>query len=194
LWGGPGVIVRGVGAGLGWHLAATEDAFLTARDVQTPTHWLVADLEIETQTKWSAVTVPMEGNAKPRLALTADGGKTAISDFGAVDRLGWSYGDRLWPGQLVTGALATELVIAEQGEKQSTISLPWAAVGGFPWGKNALVLFGKGPTGNGGFMLVEIKGKRVTSFTPPGIAPIIAAGRAGSAVVAITSAGKVLAW
>jgi hypothetical protein len=194
LWGGPGVLLRGVGAGTSWSLEASHDGFLTTRKVQAPARWRVADVEIETTDKWSAVTIPMEGNPKPRLALTNDGGRTPIADFGAVDRLGWSYGDRLWPNQLVTGALATELVVAEHGEKQSTVPLPWAAAGGFAWAKGSIVLFGKGATGSGGFMLVEVAGKRVTNFTPPGLQPIIAAGRVGLHIVAITTAGKVVAW
>ena len=194
LWGGPGVLLRGVGAGTSWTLKASEDGFLGTRDVQAPQRARITDLEIETANKWSAVSIPMEGTAKPRLALTTDGGHTPIADFGAVDRLGWSYGDRLWPNQLVTGALATELVVAERGEKQTTVDLPWAAAGGFPWSKGAIVLFGKGATGSGGFMLVEVSSKHVTNFTPPGLQPIIAAGRVGAHIVAITTAGKVVAW
>jgi hypothetical protein len=194
LWGGPGVLLRGIGGGTSWSLAASQDGFLSVRDVQAPQRWRVADVEIETADRWSAVTIPMEGTAKPRLALTVDGGRTPIADFGAVDRLGWSYGDRLWPNQLVTGALATELVVAERGEKQTTVPLPWAAAGGFAWSKGAIVLFGKGATGSGGFMLVEVATKRVTNFTPPGLQPIIAAGRVGAHIAAITTAGKVVAW
>ncbi len=194
LWGGPSVLVRGVGAGTQWKLAASSDGFLTERQIQVPHRFMVADLEIESALRWSAVTVPTEGTAKVRLALTNDGGKTAIADFGSVDRLGWSYGDRLWPAQLVTGALATELVVAERGEKQHTLKLPWAAAGGFAWANGSLVLFGRGATGTGGFMLVEVASGTVTTFTPPGTGPIIAAGRVGARLAAVTSDGRVLAW
>lgn len=194
LWGGPNVLVRGVGSATAWSLKASEDGFLTTRDVGAPARSMLADLEIETTLHWSAVTIPMEGTAKPRLALTTDGGKTPVSDFGSVDRIGWSYGDRLWPNMVVTGALSTELVVAEKGEKRTTIPLPWPAAGGFPWTAGALVLFGRGATGNGGFMLVEVHEKRVTNFTPPEIRSIIAAGRVGEGIAAITTDGHVVAW
>ena len=194
LWGGPGVLLRGVGAGASWGLRASSDGFLHERAVSAPQRTMVADLEVETTDHWSAVTTAIEGTAKPRLALSTDGGKTPISDFGSLDRVGWSYGDRLWPNLLVTGALSTELVVAGHGEKQRELKLPWSAVGGFPWTKNALVLFGRGTTGSGGFMLVEVDSNRVTSFTPPGGRVIIAAGRVGASVVAIDVGGKVLAW
>lgn len=194
LWGGPSVLVRGVGAGTSWKLEASADGFLTEREVKAPHRFIVADLEIESATHWTAITVPTEGTAKVRLALTSDGGETPIADFGNVDRLGWSYGDRLWPGQLVTGALATELVVAERGEKQHTLKLPWAAAGAFPWANGSIVLFGRGATGTGGFMLVEVGSGTVTTFTPPGTGPIIAAGRVGARIAAVTSDGRVLAW
>ncbi|GAC1357938.1 MAG: hypothetical protein NVSMB47_10920 [Polyangiales bacterium] len=198
LWGGPGLMLRALATPPGWTkgptLKASGDAFLTARDVEAPHHQVVVDVEIETANKWTAVTIPIEGTARPRLSLTVDGGLTPLSDVGGIDRQGWSYGDRLWPKGLVTGALSTELLIVEQGQKQAPITLPWAAAGGFVWGTGSLVLFGKGITGSGGFMLVELASKRVTNVVPPGIAPIIAAGRVGDGIVAITTGGKVLGW
>jgi hypothetical protein len=194
LWGGPGVFVRASAPTSKSPLLATNDAFAKVRDVAMPSHMQVADVEIESAQKWSVVTVPKEGSSRPRLAITGDGGKTAIADAGAIDRQGWSYGDRLWPDMLVTGALSTELVVAEMGQKQQEIELPWSAAGGFAWSKNAIVLFGKGIGGSGGFMLVEVDTQKVTNVVPPGLQPIIAAGRVGDGVVAVTSAGKVLSW
>jgi hypothetical protein len=95
---------------------------------------------------------------------------------------------------IVTGALSTELVVAQLAQKQQEIELPWAAAGGFAWSKNSIVLFGKGISGSGGLMLVELDTQKVTNVVPPGLQPIIAAGRVGDGVVAVTTTGKVLSW
>jgi hypothetical protein len=194
LWGGPGVLLRATSAGIEMGLEASEDGFLTARRVEIPKRRAVVAALIETHTRWTSVLLPTEGTIKPRYGLSIDGGKTPIADFGALDRAGWSPGDRLWPDQLVTSAFSTETVVAERGEKQTTLALPWSAAGGFAFGRRALLLFGRGPTGAGGFLLVEFPSRHVTAFTPPGAHPIIAAGRVGGAIVAITNEGKVLAW
>lgn len=194
LWGGSGIFVRASTPNAKSPIVVTADAFIGWKDVPTPSHVQVVDVEIETAQSWSMVTVPKEGNARPRLAVTSDGGATPIADAGSIDRQGWSYGDRLWPNRIVTGALSTEMLYAQSGQKQQEIELPWAAAGGFSWTKDSMVLFGRGLTGSGGFMLVELAGKRVTNVVPPGIQPIIAAGRVGDGIVAITSAGKVLGW
>jgi hypothetical protein len=195
LWGGPGVLLRATSVGAELGLEASEDGFLTARRIVIPKRRTVVAAAVETHTRWTSVLLPTEGtNTKPRYGLTVDGGKSSMADFGALDRTGWSPGDRLWPDQLVTSAFATETVVAERGEKQTTLTLPWSASGGFPFGRRALLLFGRGPTGAGGFLLVEFPSRHVTAFTPPGSHPIIAAGRVGGAIVAITNEGKVLAW
>ncbi len=194
LWGGPGVMLRATRLGLETGLEASTDGFLTARRIEIPKRRAVVAAAIETHARWTTVLLPTEGTIKPRYGLTVDGGKTAIADFGALDRTGWSPGDRLFPDQLVTSAFSTETVVAERGEKQTTLTLPWSAAGGIAFGRRALLLFGRGRTGGGGFLLVEFPSRHVTSFTPPGSHPFIAAGRVGSAIVAITSEGKVLGW
>lgn len=194
LWGGPGSLLRAYSQGIDSGLEASDDGFLTARRVGLPPRRVVASALVESQTRWTAVLLPREGTGKPRYGLTIDGGKAPIADFGALDRSGWSNGDRLWPDQLVTGPFSTETVIAERGEKQSTVTLPWSAVGGFSFGRRALLLFGRGASGTGGFLLVEFPSRRVTSITPAGAQPFIAAGRVGGSIVAITTEGKVLAW
>ncbi|MGZ6092876.1 MAG: hypothetical protein ACXWUG_12685, partial [Polyangiales bacterium] len=186
LWGGPGTFVRAFSQGLETGIEASDDGFVTMRRVGIPERRLVATTLVESQSRWTSVLLPREGTGKPRYALTMDGGKTAMGDFGALDRTGWSNGDRLWPDQLVTGPFSTETVIAERGEKQSTVTLPWSAAGGFAFARRALLLFGRGASGTGGFLLVEFPSRRVTTITPAGAQPFIAAGRVGGAVVAIT--------
>lgn len=194
LWGGPGVMLRATAEGLETGLEASEDGFATARRVITPRRRAVVAAVVETERRWTSIMMATEGTAKPRYGLTIDGGKTSMADFGALDRTGWSAGDRLWPDQLVTGAFSTETVVAERGEKQSTIKLPWSAAGGFAFARRALLLFGRGASGTGGFLLVEFPSRHVTTFVPAGAQPFIAAGRVGGAIVAITTEGKVLAW
>jgi len=194
LWGGPGVLLRATSAGLETGLEASEDGFLTARRIAIPKRRAVVAAALETRTRWTSVLLPTEGTIKPRYGLTLDGGKSSMADFGALDRTGWSPGDRLWPDQLVTSAFSTETVVAERGEKQTTLTLPWSAVGGFAFGRRALLLFGRGASGAGGFLLVEFPSRHVSTFSPPGSHPFIAAGRVGGAIVAITNEGQVLAW
>jgi hypothetical protein len=195
LWGGPGVLLRSTTSGVEAGFEASEDGFLTGKRVGIPKRRSVAAAVVESRTRWTVVMMPTEGtNNKPRYGLSVDGGQSPISDFGALDRTGWSVGDRLWPEQLVTGPFSTETVVAERGEKQTTVTLPWSAVGGFTFGRRSLMLFGRGATGSGGFLLVEFPSRHVTTFAPPGSHPFIAAGRVGSAIVAITNEGKVLAW
>lgn len=194
LWGGPGVLLRATRNGLETGLEASEDGFVTARKIEIPKRRVVVAAAIETHARWTTVLLPTEGTIKPRYGLTVDAGKSAIGDFGALDRTGWSPGDRLFPDQLVTSAFSTETVVAERGEKQTTLNLPWSAAGGFAFGRRALLLFGRGATGAGGFLLVEFPSRHVASFTPPSGHPFIAAGRVGSAIVAITNEGQVLAW
>jgi hypothetical protein len=43
-------------------------------------------------------------------------------------------------------------------------------------------------------MLVEADTEKVTNVVPPGLQPIIAAGRVGGGIVAVTTTGKVLSW
>jgi len=194
LWGGQGVLLRATINGLDTGLEASDDGFVTARRVDIPKRKTVVAAAVESPTRWTVVILPNEGTIKPRYGLTVDAGKSPISDFGALDRTGWSSGDRLWADQLVTGAFSTETVVAERGEKQSTVTLPWSAVGGFAFARRALLLFGRGATGNGGLLLVEFPSRRVTSFTPSGVHPLIAGGRVGGALVAVTNEGKILAW
>lgn len=194
LWGGPGVLIRATNAGFDTGFEASEDGFLTARRIGIPKRRAIVAAVVESRTRWTSVLLPTEGTIKPRYGLTVDGGQTPIADFGALDRTGWSVGDRLWPEQLVTGPFSTETVVAERGEKQTTVTLPWSAVGGFSFAKRALLLFGRGASGSGGFLLVEFPSRHVTTFAPPGSHPFIAAGRVGGAIVAITNEGQVLAW
>lgn len=194
LWGGPGVLLRATRNGLETGLEASEDGFLTARKIEIPKRRIVVAAAVETHTRWTSVLLPTEGTIKPRYGITVDGGKTPIGDFGALDRTGWSPGDRLFPDQLVTSAFSTETVVAERGEKQTTLNLPWSAAGGFAFGRRSLLLFGRGATGAGGFLLVEFPSRHIASFTPPSGHPFIAAGRVGNAIVAITNEGQVLAW
>lgn len=195
LWGGPGVLLRATTAGYESGFEASEDSFLTGRRVGIPKGRTVVATVVESRTRWTVVMMPTEGTTnKPRYGLSVDGGQSPISDFGALDRTGWSSGDRLWPEQLVTGAFSTETVVAERGDKQNTVELPWSAAGGFAFARRSLMLFGRGATGSGGFLLVELPSRHVSTFVPPGSQPFIAAGRVGGAVVAITNEGKVLAW
>ncbi len=194
LWGGPGVLLRATTNGYESGFEASEDGFLTGRRVGIPKRRAVVAAMVESRTRWTVVLLPTEGTVKPRYGLSVDGGQSPIADFGALDRTGWSIGDRLWPEQLVTGAFATETVVAERGEKQTTVTLPWSAAGGFAFARRSLLLFGRGATGSGGFLLVEFPSRHVSSFVPPGSQPFIAAGRVGGAIVAITDEGKVLAW
>jgi hypothetical protein len=194
MWGGPGVLLRATQSGSEYGFEASEDGFLTARRIGIPKRRSVVAAVVESRTRWTTVVLPTEGTIKPRYALTLDGGATPISDFGALDRTGWSTGDRLWPDQLVTGAFATETVVAERGEKQTTVTLPWSAAGGFAFAKHALLLFGRGASSNGGFLLVEFPSRHVSTFAPPGSHPFIAAGLVGGAIVAVTNEGQVLAW
>lgn len=194
LWGGQGVMLRASTNGLETSLEASADGFSTTRAVEIPRRRKVVAATVESPTRWTVVMLPTEGTVKPRYGLTVDAGRTAIADFGALDRAGWSNGDRLWSDQLVTGAFSTETIVAERGEKQSSITLPWSAAGAFAFARRALFLFGRGNSGNGGFLLLEFPSRRVTSITPSGAHPIIAAGRVGGAIVAVTDEGKVLAW
>lgn len=194
LWGGPGVLLRATTTGSESGFEASENGFLTGRRVGIPKRRAVVAAVVESPTRWTVVLLPTEGTVKPRYGLSVDGGQSAIADFGALDRAGWSVGDRLWPEQLVTGAFSTETVVAERGEKQTTVTLPWSAAGGFAFARRSLMLFGRGATGSGGFLLLEFPSRHVTSFAPPGSQPFIAAGRVGGAIVAITSEGKVLSW
>lgn len=194
LWGGQGVLLRATASGLDTGLEVSEDGFATSRRVEIPKRKTVVAAVVESPTRWTVVLLPNEGTIKPRYGLTVDAGKTPIADFGALDRVGWSSGDRLFSDQLVTSAFSTETVIAERGAKQSTVTLPWSAAGGFAFAGHALLLFGRGATGNGGMLLLELPSRRITSFTPPGAHPFVAAGRVGGAIVGVTNEGKVLAW
>lgn len=194
LWGGPGVFLRATAAGLESGLEASEDGFLSARRIGIPKRRAIVAACVQSRTHWTTVLIPTEGSIKPRYGLTVDGGQTAMGDFGALDRAGWSNGDRLWPDELVTGPFSTETVVAQRGEKQSTVTLPWSAAGGFAFAKHALLLFGRGASGSGGFLLVEFPARKVTTFVPPGSQPFIAGGVVGGSIVAITHEGKVLAW
>ena len=194
LWGGSNVLLRATVTGAETGIEASEDGFLTARRVGLLKRRAVVAAFVESSTHWTTVLLPTEGTIKPRYGLTVDGGQTAIADFGALDRTGWSVGDRLWPDQLVTGAFSTETVVAERGEKQTTVTLPWSTVGGFAFAKHSLLLFGRGSSGSGGFLLVEFPSRHVTTFTPPSSHPFIAAGLVGGAIVAINNEGQVLAW
>ena len=193
LWGNAGLMVRGASSGNARWLEASTDGFLTVRKVGLPPRFAAAAVEIESPTYWTAALIPLEGTGKPRFGATSDG-RSDVADLGALDRAGWSGGDRLWPDGFVTGALSTEMVVAEKGEKQTTVTLPWSASGAFYFAKGTLMGFGKGATGSGGFVLIELHAHRATNFTPPGAQPIIAAGRVGQALVAITTRGEVLAW
>lgn len=194
LWGGPGVLLRATVNGTESGFEASEDGFLTARRVGILKRRAVVAAVVESRTRWTTVLLPTEGTIKPRYGLTVDGGQTPIDDFGALDRTGWSSGDRLWPEQLVTGAFSTETVVAERGEKQTTVTLPWSTVGGFSFAKHSLLLFGRGASGSGGFLLVELPSRKVTTFTPPSSHPFIAGGLVSGSIVAINNEGQVLAW
>ncbi|MBI2388327.1 MAG: hypothetical protein HYV09_01810 [Deltaproteobacteria bacterium] len=194
LWGGQGVLLRASTNGLETSLEASEDGFVKTRPVEIPRRRKVVAAMIESPSRWTVVMLPTEGTIKPRYGLTVDAGRSAIADFGALDRTGWSNGDRLWSDQLVTGPFSTEMIVAERGEKQSSIALPWSAAGAFAFARRALFLFGRGVSGNGGFLLLEFPSRRVMSITPSGAHPFIAAGRVGGALVAVTNEGKVLAW
>jgi hypothetical protein len=194
LWGGPGVLLRGTRSGLESGLEASEDGFESVRWVALPRARSIAAAVVETKTRWTAILLPNEGGQRPRYGLTLDAGTTPLADFGTLDRSGWSSGDRLWPDQLVTSALSTETVIAERGEPHTTLKLPWAASGAIAFARRALLLFGRGPTGAGGFLLVELPSRRITSIVPPGGRPIVAAGRVGRSIVAIHDDGAVVAW